>query len=86
MADQAREALEGVTSRASDAWDEVSSRGAAYYRQGSRAMGEVDNATMTGWLVAGAVGFGLAWLIFGQRSYSGDYIPRRMSASSDRYY
>jgi hypothetical protein len=49
-------------------------------------MGEVDNATMTGWLVAGAVGFGLAWLIFGQRSYSGDYIPRRMSASSDRYY
>ena len=85
MADQAREAIQNVTDQASDAWDDVSKRGARYYRQGSRAVGDMDSSTMTGLLIAGAVGFGLGWLIFGQRSYSGDYIPRRMSASSDRY-
>lgn len=85
MADQAREAIQNVTDQASDAWDDVSKRGASYYRQGSRAVGDMDSSTMTGLLIAGAVGFGLGWLIFGQRSYSGDYIPRRMSASSDRY-
>jgi hypothetical protein len=85
MADQAKEAVRNVTDRASDTWDDVSKRGTHYYRQGSQAMGNVDSATMTGWLVAGAVGFGLAWLIFGQRSYSDD-VARGMSRSSERDY
>ena len=86
MADQAKEAIRDVTDRASDTWEDVSKRGADYYRQGSRAVGDMDSATMTGLLIAGTIGFGLAWLIFGQRSYSGDYVTRRMSASSDRDY
>ncbi|CAO4145966.1 hypothetical protein [Methylorubrum aminovorans] len=39
---------------------------------------------MTGFLVAGAIGFGLGWLVFGQHSYSGDYVARGMSRSSAR--
>jgi hypothetical protein len=41
---------------------------------------------MTGWLIAGAIGLGLGWLAFGQQSRSGDYIPRRMTRSSERDY
>lgn len=83
-ADQARQALRDATDRASDAWDSASEYGSRYYRQGSRAVGNVDTATMTGFLVAGAIGFGLGWLVFGQHSYSGDYVARRMSRSSER--
>jgi hypothetical protein len=86
LADQARETLQSATDRASDAWNDASRYGSRYYRQGSRAVGNVDSGTMTGWLVAGAIGLGLGWLAFGQHSYSGDYIPRRMSRSSDRDY
>ena len=86
MADQAKETLRTVTDRASDTWDDVSQRGADYYRQGARTVGGVDNATMTALLVAGAVGLGLGWLIFGQRSYSGDYVAKGMSRSSERDY
>ncbi|GJE43905.1 hypothetical protein [Methylobacterium soli] len=39
---------------------------------------------MTGFLIAGALGFGLAWLSFDQQSRSGDYVARRMSYSSER--
>ncbi|MER2264347.1 hypothetical protein [Methylobacterium oxalidis] len=85
MAQQARETLQDVGDRASDTWDDLSKRGAHYYRQGSRAVGEVDSVTATGFLIAGAIGFGLAWLIFGQTSRSGDYVARRMSSSSDPY-
>ncbi|MEA1833167.1 hypothetical protein U8607_13860 [Methylobacterium durans] len=84
MAQQARETLQNVGDRASDTWDDLSKRGARYYRQGSRAVGEVDGTTATGLLIAGAIGFGLAWLIFGQASRSGDYVARRMSSSSER--
>lgn len=86
MADQARETLRTVSGQASDTWDNVSRRGAHYYRQGSRAVGDIDSSTMTGLLIAGAVGFGLGWLVFGQRSYSGDYMTRRMSYASERDY
>lgn len=86
LADQARDTLRSATDRASDAWEDASRYGARYYRQGSRAVGDVDSGTVTGWLVAGAIGLGLGWLAFGQHSYSGDYIPRRMSRSSDRDY
>ena len=86
MADQAKEAVRNVTDRASDTWDDVSKRGGHYYRQGTRAVGDVDSTTMTGLLVAGVVGLGLGWLIFGQRSYSGDYVSKGMSRSSDRDY
>ena len=60
-------------------------RGQRYYRQGSRAISDVDGNTATALFAAGAVGFALAWLIFAQRSYSADYVTRGMSKSSDRY-
>ena len=40
---------------------------------------------VTGWLVAGAVGFGLAWLLFGPHTRPENNMTRRMSQSSDRY-
>lgn len=83
-AEQARQVLRDATDRASDAWDNASEYGSRYYRRGSRAVGNVDAATMTGLFVAGAIGFGLGWLVFGQHSYSGDYIARGMSRSSER--
>ncbi|WP_144426348.1 hypothetical protein [Methylobacterium sp. ARG-1] len=83
VTDQARETLRDATSRASDAWDSASEYGSRYYRQGSRAIGGVDSGTMTGLFIAGAIGFGLGWLVFGQESRSGDYVSRRMSASSE---
>ncbi len=86
LADQARETLQNASERASDAWDNASQYGSRYYRQGSRAVGGMDTGTMTGLFVAGAIGFGLGWLVFGEGSRSGDYIPRRMSASSERDY
>jgi hypothetical protein len=86
LADQARSALRDATDRASEAWDSASDYGSRYYRQGTRAVGEVDATTMTGLVIAGAVGFGLAWLIFGQQSRSGSYVARGMSEGSERRY
>lgn len=85
-ADQARQALRDASDRASDAWDSASEYGSRYYRQGSQVVGNVDTGTMTGFLVAGAIGFGLGWLVFGQHSYSGDYVAKRMSRSSEHGY
>ncbi|MHC2109224.1 hypothetical protein [Methylobacterium sp. CM6246] len=86
VVDRAQETLRDASSKASDAWDNASEYGSRHYRQGSRAVGNMDSGTMTGLFIAGAVGFGLGWLVFGQQSRSGDYIPRRMSASSERSY
>ena len=86
MADQAREALQNVTERAADTLSDVSRRGADYYRQGSQVVGNADTATMAGLFIAGAIGFGIGWLVFGQPSRSGDYVARRMSHSSERDY
>src|ERR1700712_4428648 len=86
LAGQARETLGNVTDKASDVLDNASEYGSRYYRQGSRAVGNLDSGTMTGWFIAGAIGLGLGWLAFGQQSRSGEYIPRRMSRSSDRDY
>jgi hypothetical protein len=68
VADQARETLRAATDRASDAWEDASRYGARYYRQGKRVVSNMDSGTMTGLFVAGAIGFGLGWLVFGQRS------------------
>jgi ElaB/YqjD/DUF883 family membrane-anchored ribosome-binding protein len=84
--DQARETLRTVTDRASDAWDEASKRGADYYRQGSRAVSNADSTMVASLFIAGAIGFGIGWLVFGQSSRDGKYISQRMSESSDRRY
>lgn len=43
-----------------------------------------DPAAVAALLAAGGVGFGLAWLIFGQHWHRTDYVARRMSHSSER--
>ncbi len=85
FADQAQSAMRSTADRASEMWGDVSDRGQRYYRQGSRAVGDLDSTTLSGFLIAGAIGFGIAWLIFGRHSLSGEYVARRMSQSSDRY-
>ena len=83
IADQAQSAMRNTADRASEMLDDVSDRGQRYYRQGSRAVGDLDSATLSGFLIAGAIGFGAAWLIFGRHSHSSEYVARRMSQSSD---
>jgi hypothetical protein len=85
FADQAQSAMRNTADRASEVLDDVSGRGQRYLRQGSRAVGDLDSTTLSGFLIAGAIGFATAWLIFGRHSHSGDYVARRMSQSSDRY-
>ncbi len=85
-ADQARDAVRNVADRASDKLSDVPQRGADYYRQGRQAVGNVDVTTAVGLFIAGAVGFGIGWLVAGQQSRSGDYVARRMSYSSERDY
>ncbi|MFE1601114.1 hypothetical protein [Methylobacterium sp. ID0610] len=83
--DQATSAARNLADQASDRWDDVAEQGTRYVQRGRDVVGDVDGTTLAGWFVAGAIGFGLAWLMFGQRSVSGDYVARRMSASSDHY-
>lgn len=84
MADQVQGAMRSASETASELWDDAYEQGQRYYRQGSQAVGEVDTATLTGWLVAGGIGFGLAWLFFGRNSWGTENVARRMSQSSDR--
>ena len=62
--DQASEAMSNVADRASDMWDGAYNQGARYYR-------DLGGSTIGAVLVAGAVGYALAWLIHGEQSYSG---------------
>jgi hypothetical protein len=77
--------VRGATESASELWEDAYEQGQRYYRQGSQALAEVDATTLSGWLVAGGIGFGLAWLLFGHRSRYADDMTRRMSEASDSH-
>ena len=85
IAGQAQSAMRNTADRASEMLGDVSDRGQRYYRQGSQAVGNLDSTTLSGLFIAGAIGFGIAWLIFGRHSVLGEYVARGMSQSSDRY-
>ncbi len=68
---QATEAMSDVADRASEMWDEAYDQGQRYYREGSRMVGNVGGSTLAIALVAGAVGYAIAYMAHGQRSYSG---------------
>ena len=72
--DQASEAVSGMAESASDMWDEAYERGARYYR-------DADGSALITAIVAGAIGYGLAYLIHG---YQAQWGPDR-SASSRHY-
>ena len=82
LSDQVQGTVRDVAEGASEMWDEAYEQGERYYRQGRRAIEQTDTTTMMGWLVAGAVGFGLAWLMFGRSAT--DDVAERMSESSYR--
>jgi hypothetical protein len=62
--EQASDAVSNVADRASEIWDDAYDQGARYYR-------EVGGSTIGAVIVAGAVGYALAWLVHGSQSYSG---------------
>lgn len=64
--DKAREAADYVADRASDLWDDTYDQGRRYYREGSRAVGDLDGGTVATALVAAALGYALAYLIHAQ--------------------
>ncbi len=64
--DKAKEATDYVADRASDLWDDTYDQGRRYYREGSRAMGDIDGGTVATALVAAALGYALAYLIHAQ--------------------
>jgi hypothetical protein len=61
--DQASETLSNAADRASDMWDGAYEQGARYYR-------DVGGSTIGAVLLAGAVGYAVAWLVHGQQSSS----------------
>ncbi len=66
---QATDAMSDMADRASEMWDEAYDRGARYYR-------DADGSAIITAIVAGAVGYGLAYLIHGYQSSSGrDWSP-----------
>jgi hypothetical protein len=82
LSDRVQGTVRDVAEGASEMWDDAYEQGERYYRQGRRAIEQTDSTTLMGWLVAGAVGFGIAWLMFGHRSV--DDVAERMSESSYR--
>ena len=64
--DKAKEATDYVADRASDLWDDTYDQGRRYYREGNRAMGDIDGGKVATALVAAALGYALAYLIHAQ--------------------
>jgi hypothetical protein len=66
--EQAQGAVSSVAESASDLWDDVYDQGEEYYRQGRQVMGRLDGVTIGGLVAAGALGFAVAWMMFGNRT------------------
>jgi len=85
---QASEAISNVADQASEMWDEAYDQGTRYYRDGSRALSNIDGGTWAAMFIAGAIGYGLSLLIHGQQSVWGsdrsDRQPRRSHGSRHR--
>lgn len=70
--EQAGNMVSGVAEQASELWEDVYEHGEEYYRQGRRAIGRLDAVTVGGLAAAGALGFAVAWMMFNNRSGSGE--------------
>jgi hypothetical protein len=70
--EQAKGAVSDVADRASEMWDDVYEQGGRYYREGSRVVANVDGSALAFALVAGAVGYALAYLVHGQPNWRGE--------------
>lgn len=70
--EQAKGAVSDVAERASEVWDDVYEQGGRYYREGTRAVANIDGSALAFALVAGAVGYALAYLVHGQANWRGE--------------
>jgi len=61
--------MSGVAERASEMWDEVYDQGERYYREGSRAVSNIDGSALAFALIVGVAGYALAYLIHSQQSW-----------------
>jgi len=75
--EQARDAVSGVAERASEMWDDVYDQGERYYREGSRAVSNIDGSALAFALIVGVAGYALAYLIHGQQSWQDNGTRRR---------
>ena len=65
---QAKEAVRSVASDLPDYVDQATDLGERYYREGNRAISRtLGEDRIAGFMIAGAIGYGLAWLIHGRR-------------------
>lgn len=80
-----REQVDDYLHEISERLRRASDRSLHYYQQAAHTA-RADGAMLTGVVVAGAIGFATAWLIFGRHAVSGDYVARRMSQSSERFF
>lgn len=79
--EQASEAVSNVADRASEMWGDAYDQGARYYR-------DVGGSTIGAVLVAGAVGYAVAWLVHRNQSYSAggrSMYSREYGRGQDRY-
>ena len=88
--DQAQGAVRDAAETASEAWDDAYEMGERYYRQGRRAIREAEMGSVGTLIVAGAIGYALAWMIHGPHAYSRyiiggtDDVAEGMSEASDQ--
>jgi hypothetical protein len=83
--EQAQGAVSDMASGASEMWDDAYEQGERYYRQGAQAVRNIDGTTVGTLLAAGAIGFGLAWLMYSpQSSWSQDMRGQRRVGQSGR--
>lgn len=85
LAHHIREQVDDYLHEISERLRRASDRSLHYYQQAAHTA-RADGAMLTGVVVAGAIGFATAWLIFGRHAVSGDYVARRMSKSSERFF
>ena len=65
---QARDAVRGVAADVPDYVDRAVDAGERYYRRGNQALSRtLGDDQIVGLLIAGAIGYGLAWMIHGRR-------------------
>ena len=67
----------------SELLDDAHEQGERYYRQGARPVSNIDGSRLGLLVLGGALGYGLAWLIRGQQSYSGRSRTRHYGFADD---
>ena len=68
-------AMSDMANRASEMWDDAYDQGARYYREGTRAVSNVDGTSISMLLLGGALGYAIAWMVHGEGSNQRRELP-----------